>query len=802
MENKLNNTLDDLTKNIVPEQTILFFGAGSSIPSGAPSVEKIISKLKEKYGIDGDYTLTELTGLIEITHDRKSLITFLRSLFVGINPTRGIVNLPLYKWKSIFTTNYDTLIEESYKAADIKLKVVTSNFDFSGSTTNYDTIKLFKVHGTIEKDICDGDTSRIIISDQDYDSTDDYRQQLWRRLEADIGESHLIIIGYSLSDPHIKNIIDRAISSNVGATKISLVLYSHDENRAKLYERRGIKVYFGGIDEFFFSLARQCEPVSCEKNHDYLASTPELRPITLNISHAIERESNFSAMFNGWPASYSDISNGFTFDRSIADDICNYLVNGEKIVSIILGAGGVGKSTLARKILTKFFNKDYVCWEHQTDHPLLSESWCKVAKLLLEEDKYGILLIDEAHYHIRDLGLLVDKLASENIKNLKLVVVSSRNLWEPRIKPINLYKHGEEHRISKLNSLEVDSLIYLIETNPQIRMLAERSFSGFSRAEKKRRLLDRCDSDMFVCLKNIFASEKFDDIILREYAQLDVQLQDIYKIVSAMEFSGIKVHRQLIVRLLGIPARMISGLLDQLSEIIVEYHINDREGVYGWKTRHHVIAGIIAKYKYGSSDQFVELFKLVLENISPTYDIEIRSIRELCNIESGIMSIPDKNIQNELLRQMISIAPGERIPRHRLIRNLIDSEEYEKAETEIRIFENDFSGKDGTVQRYKISLLYSRAMQSQGILLEDRKAILDEALGLAKIAITKFPTHKYILSTYAELGLCYIMLINNHEIFKDALVLLKEAEPNDPDISSMILKFQRQVEKLYQATSE
>ena len=160
MENKLNNTLDDLTKNIVPEQTILFFGAGSSIPSGAPSVEKLINKLKEKYEIDGDYTLTELTGLIEITHDRKSLITFLRSLFVGINPTRGIVNLPLYKWKSIFTTNYDALIEESYKAADIKLKVVTSNFDFSGSTNNYDTIKLFKVHGTIEKDICDGDTSR------------------------------------------------------------------------------------------------------------------------------------------------------------------------------------------------------------------------------------------------------------------------------------------------------------------------------------------------------------------------------------------------------------------------------------------------------------------------------------------------------------------------------------------------------------------------------------------------------------------------------------------------------------------
>ena len=39
----------------------------------------------------------------------------------------------------------------------------------------------------------------------------------------------------------------------------------------------------------------------------------------------------------------------------------------------------------------------------------------------------------------------------------------------------------------------------------------------------------------FVCLKNIFASEKFDDIVLREFAELDEQHREVYRLVSAME---------------------------------------------------------------------------------------------------------------------------------------------------------------------------------------------------------------------------------------------------------------------------
>ena len=69
---------------------------------------------------------------------------------------------------------------------------------------------------------------------------------------------------------------------------------------------------------------------------------------------------------------------------------------------------------------------------------------------------------------------------------------------------------------------------------------------------------------MFVCLRSIFASESFDDIILREYASLAPNLQDIYRYVAAMENAGVKVHRQLLIRLLNIPASTISSALDAL----------------------------------------------------------------------------------------------------------------------------------------------------------------------------------------------------------------------------------------------
>lgn len=464
------------------------------------------------------------------------------------------------------------------------------------------------------------------------------------------------------------------------------------------------------------------------------------------------------------------------------------------LCAVIMGASGTGKSTLAHQIVTTYLEKHFHCWEHKGDHTLIYEEWLSVAKHLKKEKQQGLLFIDDAHTHLYEINNLIDLLASENITELKLIFCSPRNQWNPRIKTPNIFKRGKSYMLGKLDVFEIDKLLTLVDSSPDLRPLVESSFAGFSRPERKRRLVAKCESDTFVCLKNIFASESFDDIILREYAELEEQYRNIYRLVAAMESAGIKVHRQMIIRLLGIPAQDVAAALTKMTDIIHEYSISEREGIFGWRGRHPVITDIITKYKMTDTGEFYKLFEMVIDNLVPTYDIEIRTIKQLCAFNTGISRIPDKHLRNKLLRKMISKAPGERVPRHRLIRYLIDINELEKAETEIRLYEHDFK-TGGPVQRFKIVLMLARADQSPGILDEDRRAILDMARNQSLHTIERFPDNKDLLRTYCDVGLAYFKRTGEMYVFDDAMEKLKEAETRigDPDIVNIVARYERRI---------
>ncbi|HRI76626.1 MAG TPA: SIR2 family protein [Alphaproteobacteria bacterium] len=795
----MTRDLHSFIRTISPENTVLLFGAGASIPSGAPSVPQLVTHLSERFKQDArNFSLSEISELIEKrSGDRRTLIAEVRNLYGKILPTGGLLNLPLYNWKSLYTTNYDELIEVVYDRRGKDLQVYSSNYDFTSHTKSGIT-KLFKIHGTIKKDICDGHKERLILTTTDYDNTEDYRNYLFDRLKSDLAEANLVIIGHSLQDVDVKEIVERAIklkTQTQSNKQITLLMYTRDDDRAELMEARGVRVVFGGLDEFFTALAA-LEPAPLfapATTENLLDNIPSLLPVSIDVSHSIQTGTpNIAAMFNGSPATYPDIKADLTFERSFVSTLVSKL-EGSEICFLILGASGVGKTTAARQILSKAIEAGFYAWEHKRDQALQVQDWFDAALLLLEKNESGILLIDDAHQYLYEVNDLVDKLSTLETCPLKIVLTSSKNHWNPRVKTPNIYRKGVEFILSQLDGDEISKLLLLIQ-HPNIQPLLEHTFSGFSKHEQKRRLVDKCHSDMFVCLKNIFASEKFDDIILREYASLERKYQDVYKFVSALETAGVRVHRQLIVRLLTIPADAITSLLSNMTDIISEYDVDIKEGIYGWRGRHPVITGIVTKYKFSENNDWVSLFEKVIDHISPTYDIEIRSIRELCNIQSGISRISDKKIQNRLLRRMISVAPSERVPRHRLIRNLIDMGEFDHAETEIRIFDKDFSN-DGPVSRYKTNLMVARATKTPGLMPEDRMVILNDARFLAQDNLRRFPNNKYVLGSYADVGIEIYRLTGKYETFDDAISNLKEAENQlgDPDISNLIRKYERKI---------
>jgi hypothetical protein len=206
---------------------------------------------------------------------------------------------------------------------------------------------------------------------------------------------------------------------------------------------------------------------------------------------------------------------------------------------------------------------------------------------------------------------------------------------------------------------------------------------------------------------------------------------------------------------------------------------------------------IVADYKFYSEHDRFDFYSRIIDVISPTYDIEVRTIRELCSIDTGIAAIADRGKQNKLLRKILSIAPRERVPRHRLIRNLIAMGEYEPAETEIRLFENDFK-LDGPAARYKIDLATARAVRTPGLKNEDRIFLLEKARQIAAGAANRFRRNKAVLTAYCEVGLEVARLGDNRDVFDTAIKEFKEAEEvsGDPDISRRIASLEARINSI------
>ncbi len=795
--------LQVLCRDLQPSRTILLFGSGSSIPSGAASTPELSKAICEQFGVDYDSTLSlaEITTLVEIRRPRRELIQFVGSRLRNLTPTRGLLNLPLYDWKDIVTTNYDDLIEKSYQRSSRPLNVKASNYDF-GDDNN--APNLYEVHGTLGQDRSTGHRSSMILTNEDYDNATQYREQVFDRIIHETSRNDVVVIGHSLSDPDLNTVLNEAARrkrSAGAAGKLYALVYNRDPNRAALLEQKGYSVCFGGIDEFFLALS-----VAAPSHHtvyadrgDELDIAPQLRPITIDANHSLHAETPDPInLFNGGPAQYADIEDELTFARDLTAVVETQLAGKEKPLAYVLGPAGFGKSTLGRQIVLALSRRGFKCWEHRSDYRFDGEAWVKVAAECARKKVDAVLFVDDAHIHLRHLDKLIDAIeTSGSPPYLRLLLVSSPAHWHVRTKTPNVYRIGIEYTIQRLSYNEINSLLDLFDRKREISALVEAAFSGFSRQDKLRRLSERCRSDMFVCLKNIFGFDSLDDIILTDFGDMDSDLQDIYRVVAAMEASRIRVHRQLVMRLLGIRADFIQSIVTRLAGTIVERTVSEDDGIYVWRGRHPVISGIILKYKYNTQDDLFDLYNKVIEYINPSYEIERLTVDELCDIHDGIGRISDMDRQNHLYRKLMSVAPSQRVPRHRLIHNLITAGELERASNEIRIFEKDLR-RDAPIIQFKAQVQIERAKSVSGLMLEDRVSILREAISIASGGLSRWPADRGLHAVQCSAGLEILRMSGQWDAFDEAIGQLEKAREEylDPEIPRMIGRFKSQAEEI------
>lgn len=225
------------------EEVVLFVGAGMSISAGYPSGAKLSEILYNgltaefKKDISLNYDLPKLTEEIcnMKTGNKNYLFSSLKKVFQK-PPTSTETHKLLAKiphFKSIITTNYDTLIESTNN----DIEVVRKSADY----TIVDPKKtlLFKIHSDLT------DTENIILTTSDYNNYFSRSKEdsvFWNAVRDRLASNHILFIGYGMEDSNINVLLDK-ILQELGANRKELFFVSPSISPSKLkyFQRIGIE---------------------------------------------------------------------------------------------------------------------------------------------------------------------------------------------------------------------------------------------------------------------------------------------------------------------------------------------------------------------------------------------------------------------------------------------------------------------------------------------------------------------------------------------------------------------------------
>ena len=110
-----------------------------------------------------------------------------------------LASLPV---NSVWTTNYDTLIERGFASAGITTTVITDDLSYRNIDRTAD-VKIYKIHGSVKN------ADKCIIARRDYDEFARTHDIVLSELKGEMCSNSFLFLGYSFSDTDIQHILTR-----------------------------------------------------------------------------------------------------------------------------------------------------------------------------------------------------------------------------------------------------------------------------------------------------------------------------------------------------------------------------------------------------------------------------------------------------------------------------------------------------------------------------------------------------------------------------------------------------------------
>jgi SIR2-like domain len=375
-----DETFLHLARRILGNKCVLFVGAGASISSGAPSSQELAKIISTQILLtDETFDLADAVTYADAMTSRKEVVGLIGDTLRALQPSEPILALTVFPWISIYTTNFDDLIEKAYETTpDTRapaLRVYDPGVGFLRLPSG--TIPLYMLHGSYKRPL--DHHLPLILTQDDISNATPQLTALYRRLTDELAGNEIVYIGFSLRDTDFRDTIAAVWRSVDNQSNLVprgyAILPSMHSFAEKHWDTKKITLIPTTIEAFIEGLRRLRSGKETEQPLA-IGATPALpaflRSVRLDSTLAEDLVSAFdfpelasgnsdpALFFRGGPASWATIRDGHDAPRNVTDYILDSILvdssedqqpdSAATHFCLLTGPAGTGKTTLMQRL--------------------------------------------------------------------------------------------------------------------------------------------------------------------------------------------------------------------------------------------------------------------------------------------------------------------------------------------------------------------------------------------------------------------------------------------------------------------
>lgn len=635
--------LDKIAKG----KAILFLGAGAAFGACGPENERPLSgeglrdKISDQF-LGGDEKKKTLVQVADYAKSEAGLLEvqqYIKKLFHPLQPADFHKIIPTFRWHSIFTTNYDLIIERAYASSPNRLQnispIIRDGDNFSEVIASLNDLPYFKLHGCLNTI---NDTQLpLILASEEYAKYKSGRKRLFGHL-SEFGLEHPIIFcGYQLSDPNIQQILFDLSDMGINRPSYALVDPGLGKYDMKMWSGRRITPIKATLEEFLVYLDQ-----NIDRNTRILSSLklPEKSPIfkhlkndaqistELNTYLSMELEHVYPGLttkgippidfYKGLDTDWGGIQQDLDIKRRVGDTIIMDAVIESDLKGVntflLKGYAGSGKTILLKRIAWYAANELEGTVVRLRDGAMLRPSLIK--ELALKCDGRLILVVDDAVANVAEMLKLYRGFEYESA-NISIITSARNNEWNRFAGDIEQYVTSE-YEISTLSEREITELIG---------KLSKHNCLGNFKSEQPERIREHfsltSDRQLLVALHEATAGKPFEEIVLDEYRHITPsEAQILYMDVCTLNRLNVPVRVGLISRISGIGIEDFRKRFFAPLEHVVKVYLDHASRDYAFVARHPLIAKFVFDYALRTSEEKAAQIVRVLEHLNLEYSAD------------------------------------------------------------------------------------------------------------------------------------------------------------------------------------